>query len=390
MSPHLLLAGGEDHDLRIAFVHALQRRGFRVTAAGTGDPAPFAKAGIEHCSYRLDRSVSPLADRATVRSLRHLLAAVRPDIVHSFDTKPNLLVPLAARAVGGLRVVRTVNGLGWVFSTNSPAALVLRPTYRALQRLAARSTTLTVFQNHEDQTYFERHGMIGSGGSRLIPGSGVDVDAFDRVRARAPERARLRESLGLSDGPVVVTVSRITREKGIPTLLRAAALVHRERPDVRFLLVGSQVTEGRSAVTRAEIERHAPYVVALGRRTDVPALLGIADVFAFPSEFREGVSRALLEAALAELPIVTTRAPGCTDVVCEAWSGLLVPPRAPQSLAARILALLNHPQAARAMGARAGMWVRREFGLAVTADRYAALYDALLDGSQLAERLAAE
>ena len=187
MSPHLLLAGGEDHDLRIPFVHALQRRGFRVTAAGTGDPAAFAKAGIEHCSYRLDRSVSPLADRATVRSLRHLLDAVRPDIVHSFDTKPNLLVPLAARAVGGLRVVRTINGLGWVFSARSPAALALRPTYRALQRLAARSTTLTVFQNHEDQTYFERHGMIGSGGSRLIPGSGVDVDAFDRAQARAPE-----------------------------------------------------------------------------------------------------------------------------------------------------------------------------------------------------------
>ena len=40
------------------------------------------------------------------------------------------------------------------------------------------------------------------------------------------------------------------------------------------------------------------------------------------------------------------------------------------------------------MGAHAGMWVRREFGLAVTADRYAALYDALLDSSQLAERLA--
>ena len=86
MSPHLLLVGGEDHDLRIPFVHALQQRGFRVTAAGTGNPAAFTKAGIEYCSYRLDRSVSPLADRATVdREVRRVLEQGRAARGHLFN-----------------------------------------------------------------------------------------------------------------------------------------------------------------------------------------------------------------------------------------------------------------------------------------------------------------
>src|SRR5262249_51657015 len=147
----------------------------------------------------------------------------------------------------------------------------------------------------------------------------------------------LREALGLGTCQVVVTVARLTRHKGIPTLLKAAALVHEHRPDVRFLLVGPRQGEGPFAVAEAEIARHAPYVLAIGQRPDVPALLGLADAFVFPTQYREGVPRSLLEAALAGVPIVATSMPGCTDVVRDGWSGFLVPPRAPRVLAAKIL-----------------------------------------------------
>ena len=98
-------------------------------------------------------------------------------------------------------------------------------------------------------------------------------------------------------------------------------------------------------------------------------------MFAFPTEYREGVPRALLEAALAGLPIVTTRMPGCSDVVSDGWSGLLVPPRAPRLLAQGIIDLLREREAAAAMGARAAQWVRQEFGLDLTVSRYAEVYD---------------
>lgn len=387
-TPHLLLVGGEDHDLRIPFLLALRAQGFRVAAAGTGDTAPFLRAGLDYHRFQFDRFVNPLADRAAVATLAQLFADVRPGLVQCFDTKPNLLAPFAARRTPGLPVVRTINGLGWMYSSNTPFTLALRPIFCALHRVAARSAAVTVFQNREDQAYFKRHRMDGGRPSHLIPGSGVDIEGFDRRMAAGPTPTQLRHELGLGAAEVIVTVTRLTRQKGIPTLLKAAARIHVVRPGVRFVLVGPRESEGPFAVTDAELAAHQPYVVATGKRTDVPALLALADVFVFPTEYREGVPRALLEAALAGLPIVATRMPGCTDVICDGESGCLVPPRAPGALADRILALLHDRMAARAMGGRAAALVRRDFGLELTAARYARIYTELLERGAAAMALA--
>jgi glycosyltransferase involved in cell wall biosynthesis len=223
-----------------------------------------------------------------------------------------------------------------------------------------------------------RHRMITRSGNVLIPGSGIDIERFDRAAASGPSPAELREALGLGASEVVITVTRMTRQKGIPTLLDAAALVQRHRHGVRFLLVGPRESEGPFAVTQAEIDRHAPYVLAVGRRSDVPALLGVADVFAYPTEYLEGVPRALLEAAVACRPIVATRMPGCTDVVRDGWNGFLVPPRDPRAMAERILDLLCDRQTAAAMGARAAQVVKADFNLEITVARYVAVYEDLL------------
>jgi glycosyltransferase involved in cell wall biosynthesis len=238
---------------------------------------------------------------------------------------------------------------------------------------------MTVFQNRDDQSFFEHHAMIGSGLSRLIPGSGIDVARFEQAAAAGPSPAEIRRTLGLDNCEIVITVTRLTRQKGIPTLLEAAALVHKARPTVRFVLVGPRESEGPLAVTQAEIDCHARYVLAIGPRSDVPSLLKTADVFAFPTEYREGVPRVLLEAALAGLPMVTTTMPGCSDVVRDGWSGFLVPPHTPRLLASRIMDLLDDRAAAARMGGHAAELVRQEFGLDLTVARYVAAYNELLD-----------
>ena len=349
LTPDVLLVGGEDHDLRIPFLLALRGAGLRVAACGSGDPRPFALAAIPYWSFEFSRFISPWSDRNSVARIAAVLEAVRPGLVQSFDTKPNLLVPLAARRVPGTAVIRTINGLGWLFSSNRLRARALRPVFRHLHRIAARTTTATVFQNREDRAHFQRYRMLGAGASYLIPGSGVDIEQFDRIRAVGPTAAQLRSELALGDDKVVMTVSRLTRQKGIPTLLQAAAQVHSVRKDVRFVLVGSAETEGPFAVSPAEIEAHQPYVLATGRRPDVASLLGMADLFAFPTEYREGVPRALLEAALAGLPLIATRMPGCTDVVEDGKTGRLVPPHDPAALANAILQMLNDPAVATPM-----------------------------------------
>jgi glycosyltransferase involved in cell wall biosynthesis len=377
--PHLLYVGGDDHHLRIPLMLAVRKRGFRVTAAGSGDWAPFSKVDIDFCPFHFDRFMNPFSDWMALKSLSTILREVRPDLAQGFDTKPCLFLPLAARFVGHPGIMRTICGRAWVYSSRSPLALAARPVYRAMHRAAARTTAATVFEMEEDRAFFERHRMTGKNGL-VIPagGGGVDVEGFERALANSPVAGQLREELGLGTAPVVITVTRMTRHKGIPTLLKAAALVHRTRPDVKFLLVGPRESEGPLAVTQAEIDQHAPYVIAIGPRSDIPALLRLADVFAFPTEYREGVPRVLLEAALAGVPIVSTSMPGCCEVVRDGWSGLLVPPHSPDRLAARIIELLRDRTTARIMSDHAEKLVRQTFSLQMIVTRHVELYSKLL------------
>jgi len=382
LSRHLLYVGGEDHHLRIPFMLSMRDFGFRVTAASSGDSTPFTRAGINFRPFPFHRFMSPSSDWTAVKTLSAILRELCPDLAQSYDTKPCLFLPIAARAANHPAIVRTICGRGWLYSSRSPLALAARPVCRAMYRAAARWTSATVFETDEDQAFFERHGMAGKNGL-VIPagGGGVDVEGFERALADSPPPRPLREEFGLGTSPVVITVTRMTREKGIPTLLKAAALVHRTHPNVRFLLVGPRESEGPHAVTQAEIDQHAPYVVATGPRSDVPALLRLADIFAFPTEFREGVPRVLLEAALAGLPIVSTNMPGCCEVIRDGWSGLLVPPHAPDRLAAGIIDLLRDPKTARTMAGRVEQLVAQKFSLRMIVARHVALYGQLLAGN---------
>lgn len=380
MTSHIFYLGGEDHYLRIPFLVAMRDLGFRVTAAGSGDPAPFRKVEIPFHPFHFDRFINPVSDVLAVRRLAEMLRDLRPDLAQGYDTKPCLMLPMAAALAGvKTRSVRTICGRAWVYSDGSLLARAARPVYRALHRIASLSTAATVFEIEDDRQFFERHHMAGSNGI-VIPagGGGVDDDGFDRILANAPSRDEVRTALRLGGGPVVITVTRMTRQKGIPTLLKAAELVHSQRPDVRFLLVGPRQSEGPLAVTQDEIDAHAPYVIATGPRSDVPALLRAADLFAFPTEYREGVPRVLLEAALALLPTVTTDIPGCCAVIRDGWNGVVVPQRAPDELAAGILRLLADTDAAGVMAKRTETMARDEFSLRTIVRRHAALYAQLM------------
>jgi glycosyltransferase involved in cell wall biosynthesis len=125
----------------------------------------------------------------------------------------------------------------------------------------------------------------------------------------------------------------------------------------------------------ATLERE---LVWTGPRDDVPALLAAADVMAFPSGYGEGIPRVLLEAASMALPIVTTDAPGCREVVVEGENGLLVPIGDAAALTAALERLADEPALRRRFGEKGRERALRRFDLAVVAERTRLLYRELL------------
>lgn len=378
MKGHVLFVAGVDSNLRLPFVSAIRNLGYRVGMAASGGGDAYRQAGIEFYPFDFDRTITPVSDLRSVGALRTILKRVRPDVAQGFDTKPCIMLPIAARGLA-TRPIRTICGQGWVHSSSSPVATVVRPIYRALHRAASRHTAATVFQLESDHEDFTHHGMMGANGV-VIPagGGGVDVDLFDRKLETAATPEELRREFGFGDRKVITCVSRLTRQKGIPTLLDAAERVHRLRQDVVFLLVGPRESEGPLAVRKAELDRRSEFVCAPGSRDDVYALLRMSDMFVFPTEYSEGVPRALLEAGLASLPIVASAMPGCRTVIDHGKNGLLVRPGDAEGMAQAILSLLDDPSAGREMAARCPQMIRDNFSVRAIAQKHDELYQAIL------------
>jgi glycosyltransferase involved in cell wall biosynthesis len=209
---------------------------------------------------------------------------------------------------------------------------------------------------------------------RVAP-NGVDTEGILRVPAGA--RASVRGALGLDSQLVWLAVGRFEVAKDYPNMLRAFALVRRDRPTATLLLVGRGSLQPETEALVRELGLNEA-VRFLGVRDDVPAVMAAADAYVMSSAW-EGMPMVLLEAAAAGLPIVATEVGGNREVILEGESGFLVPPRDENALAAAMLRLDALPEAERrAMGHRGQEHIRRHYGLARVADRWEELYREVL------------
>lgn len=381
MQPHeltVLHVAGVDMHCRLPSIMRLRERGINVCAAGSGESAPFDAAGVPFYRYPLARGASPLADRETRRHFREIIDSVKPHVVHSFSTKPCVLIPPVARAAGVPAVLRTLCGLGYLYSTDSLKARLLRVPYLMLQRKASRASNTTIFQNEDDRALFRARGVVRDDNSTLIPGSGVDVENLRDQLPKEDRRARLRDELKLGDGPAVIMISRLVKQKGVTHFLQTAREIRRERPDVRFLLVGPVAGEGGQAVSLDTIHDHADDVTYLGYRRDIPALLSVCDIFALPTMYREGVPRVLMEAAALGLALVTTNMPGCRDVVIDRETGFRIEPGDQPALTRAISEFVESPELRADLGSRAFARIESRFAVSRIIDAYIDAYSQAL------------
>jgi len=140
----------------------------------------------------------------------------------------------------------------------------------------------------------------------------------------------------------VVTIGSVGHRKGHFEILKAIPQVVAENNSVRFVFVGGEEQPGELAQVQdaAHREKLDQWVRFTGERdrNDVPAFLGIADVFLLPSFF-EGVPITIIEAMRSAVPVVSTRVAGIPDLIENGVSGLLINPGAPREIAEAVLSL---------------------------------------------------
>jgi phosphatidylinositol alpha-1,6-mannosyltransferase len=257
------------------------------------------------------------------------------------------------------------------------------PGSRQLLARTLRSASLVVAAGNYPLSEAERCAGI-SLPSVVVP-PGVDSERFRPYPEHERQAARRRFGLADSDF-AVATVNRLVPRKGMDTLVRAAAQLHRSsRRDERRLrvLIGG---EGRH---RARLERAAGELAApvelLGRLGDgeVADLYGAADAMAMLCHERwlgleqEGFGIVFLEAAAAGLPQVAGRSGGAHEAVEDGVTGLVVDePRNHLAVAAAVEALMADPEWCRKLGAAARERAVRDFDHAKLALRLQAAIEA--------------
>jgi glycosyltransferase involved in cell wall biosynthesis len=177
-------------------------------------------------------------------------------------------------------------------------------------------------------------------------------------------------------GATLLTVGRLSPQKGQVYLLRAMPLVLERCPATLLQIVGKGPQED---MLRRECEKLGitGSVAFLGERDDVGSLLRQADIFVLPSLW-EGLSIAALEALAAGLPIVASDIPSMQEVVEAGVQGVLVEPKRPERLADAILRLLQDPSERRCLATAARKRALEHFDVSVAAREFEGMYRALV------------
>jgi phosphatidylinositol alpha-1,6-mannosyltransferase len=212
---------------------------------------------------------------------------------------------------------------------------------------------------------------------RLAPG--VDIRAF-RPGAGGSE---VRERLGLTGRPVVVCVSRLVPRKGQDTLIRAWPRVRAAVADAVLLVVGSG-PYGPDLRRLADQVGVADCVTFAGAVPweELPAYYDAGDVFAMPCRTRrrgldvEGLGIVYLEASATGLPVIGGDSGGAPDAIADGETGYVVGGQDVAALSDRLIALLEDPAGAKAMGEKGRAWVERDWNWDVVATRLRTLIDA--------------
>lgn len=321
-----------------SLAEGLVRAGSRVVVAGpssTEEQFRFTRTGARFVSVEIASGPRPVADLRAWARLRTVLRGA--DLVHAHGLRAGLLAGLA-----------TPRSIPFVVTWHN-AVLAdgpLRTIYAQLEQVVARRADITLCVSPDLEARVRQLGgrdvRPGPVAAPTLPPPSRSVEEVRAEFGLPPER------------PLVVTVARLSPQKGLHTLIEAAAAfptttasgAPRAYPPL-FVVAGD-------GPQRAELEERITVTGApvrlLGARNDVPDLLAAADVVTLPSQW-EGSPLIAQEALRAGRPFVGTAVGGVPSLVGDA--GELVPPGDPAALAAALASVLDNPDHAARLVERA-------------------------------------
>lgn len=323
---------------RLPVARTAQRAGFDVhIATRITDHLDFLQAEgftVHKLGWRR-RGDSPLHHARSIFEINRVVSKVKPNVLHAvalksvvFGSLATLFSPIDVR-------IHAITGLGYVFTDKRLRTRLIRSILRFVFRLAVnKPNSIIVFQNHDDGLTLRTSGFIRRSRTRVIRGSGVDVDRFAPMPA--PQNS----------APVIAMVARMIAIKGVQPLVEASCLLSEQGVRHKLILVGAPDTDNATSFREADLRKWSekPNIEWKGSTTDVLAVWRNADIAALTSYGGEGIPLSLLEAASCARPILSTDVPGNREIAVHGYNAEVAPPGDVPKIAERLRTLINDPE----------------------------------------------
>jgi glycosyltransferase involved in cell wall biosynthesis len=356
------LGGGQTNLLSLA--RFLDRGRFDIAVCSRGG-GPLADTLREEGIPHFPIAFSKLFRKHIVKDLISLLNSQNFDILHTHGGVAGFYGRWSAhKCARSIRVVHTLHGIHYLHYRN----FFLKHFFIYLERKLSHYSDAVIFVSYADREMGRRFQLVPES-KQIVIKNGIDFKAFE-AEALCIEKA---EGLELdSSVPIVGTVARLHRQKGLPYLIKAAGRIREAIPDAKVWIVGggSLFHKFRKLKKKLGLENT---IQLLGERKDIAPLLSRFDVFVLPSLW-EGLPYSLMEAAALARPVVATEIAGVAELIKHGETGLLVPVKDSNRLAHSVIRLLQEKEYAARLGQNLKNSVRQQYTLSQMVQKIQDLY----------------
>ena len=283
----------------------------------------------------LCREINPAKDLLAYWKIKRLIKEFQPDVVHTHSAKAGVLGRSAAWNLSVPAIIHTVHGAPFHQYQGS----VTRSIFRLVERWAAKRCH-RIISVADAMTSLMVNSHVADKSKFVTIYSGMDVKPFLSAR---DERLAIRSRYGIEDHHLVIgKIARLFRLKGHDDVIAAARNVIRHQPNARFLFVGDGVLRQTLQKRICDLGLDDFFIfTGLVDPSEVPSLIGAMDLLVHAS-YREGLARALPQALIAGIPVVSYDIDGAREVVLNHKTGVLVQPGNIEALANGILELSSN------------------------------------------------
>ncbi len=316
----------------------------------------------------LSREISPFKDLIAIFQIFRLVKKYKITLVHTHSSKAGVIGRIAAKLGGVKIIVHTIHG----FSFHDFMNRGRRTAFIFLERLMARITDALLLVSKKEKKIATELKIIPKKYLETIY-NGVDYLPF----ADLVNRINLRKTLNFSDRDFVIGFSgRFSQQKALHILIESFSIINKEFPETRLLLVGDGLLKNQLEAQAKKLNI-IDKIRITGFKNDVAQFYKIMDVFVMTSLW-EGLSRSLVEAMYAKLPVIATDVGGTADAVRDGETGWLIKPNDAQVLVIALREAIRYPDLRKKMGEIGYNWARNTFDVEKNCKQISDLYEKII------------